>query len=219
MQAGRLSIHLTTLLAHSSGEWISSDLPVRSSRVTEAPHRLGAALTYVRRYALFTLVGIAGENDLDAPDAAVGPAPARPQSGNCFRGKRDESILKRRLPLTQEQSAKLRDKMLAEIRSLNTEQDLVAWAKEVARKNTLLESDARAIEIAYRQGLGEAAVPESGVMEGKLKQTSLMDSRMFQPPVSHFRKSRPASEARRISCSCGDSPASFANNPPVILIT
>jgi hypothetical protein len=28
---------------------------------------MGAALTYARRYALFTLVGIAGEDDLDAP--------------------------------------------------------------------------------------------------------------------------------------------------------
>jgi ERF superfamily len=34
---------------------------------------MGAALTYARRYALFTLVGIAGEDDLDAPDLA-GPA-------------------------------------------------------------------------------------------------------------------------------------------------
>ena len=33
-----------------------------------SPHRMGAALTYARRYALFTLVGIAGEDDLDAPD-------------------------------------------------------------------------------------------------------------------------------------------------------
>jgi ERF superfamily len=33
-----------------------------------------AALTYARRYSLFTLVGIAGEDDLDAPDLAE-PAP------------------------------------------------------------------------------------------------------------------------------------------------
>jgi len=71
-------IHLTTLLAHASGEWISSDLPVCPSKDIEAPHRMGAALTYARRYALFTLVGIAGEDDLDAPDAVAGPA-ARPE--------------------------------------------------------------------------------------------------------------------------------------------
>ena len=61
-------INLTTTLAHSSGEWMSSDWPVCPISETGAPHRMGAALTYARRYALFTLVGIAGEDDLDAPD-------------------------------------------------------------------------------------------------------------------------------------------------------
>ena len=61
-------INLTTVLAHASGEWISSDWPVCAISETATPHRMGAALTYARRYALFTLVGIAGEDDLDAPD-------------------------------------------------------------------------------------------------------------------------------------------------------
>src|SRR5215203_5730929 len=61
-------VRLTTVLAHSSGEWISSEWPVCAVAETATPHRMGAALTYARRYALFTLVGIAGEDDLDAPD-------------------------------------------------------------------------------------------------------------------------------------------------------
>jgi hypothetical protein len=61
-------IRLTTVLAHASGEWLSSEWPVCSLSETGAPRRMGAALTYARRYALFTLVGIAGEEDLDAPD-------------------------------------------------------------------------------------------------------------------------------------------------------
>ena len=61
-------VNLTTMLAHSSGEWIASDWPVCAIADTATPHRMGAALTYARRYALFTLVGIAGEDDLDAPD-------------------------------------------------------------------------------------------------------------------------------------------------------
>src|SRR3979490_1398883 len=69
-------IRLTTLLAHASGEWISSDWPVCPASETAAPHRMGAALTYARRYALFALVGIAGEDDLDAPDLLVVPWPA-----------------------------------------------------------------------------------------------------------------------------------------------
>src|SRR4051794_16860969 len=61
-------IRLTTTLAHSSGEWLASDWPVCLVSETAAPHRMGAALTYARRYALFTLVGIAGEDGVDAPD-------------------------------------------------------------------------------------------------------------------------------------------------------
>src|SRR5262249_28327189 len=56
------------VLAHSSGEWISSEWPVCAIADIASAQRMGAALTYARRYALFTLVGIAGEDDLDAPD-------------------------------------------------------------------------------------------------------------------------------------------------------
>src|SRR6266700_4198541 len=63
-------VNLTTVLAHASGEWIASDWPVCAISETATPHRMGAALTYARRYALFTLVGTAGEDDLDAPDLA-----------------------------------------------------------------------------------------------------------------------------------------------------
>lgn len=68
-------IRLTTTLVHASGEWVSSDWPVCPVSETATPHRMGAALTYARRYALFTLVGIAGEDDLDAPDLCA-PATA-----------------------------------------------------------------------------------------------------------------------------------------------
>ena len=64
-------IRLKTVLAHSSGEWISSDWPVCPLEDMASPKRMGAALTYARRYALFALVGIAGEDDLDAPDLHV----------------------------------------------------------------------------------------------------------------------------------------------------
>src|SRR4029077_8216021 len=74
-------IKLTTTLVHASGEWVSSDWPVCPASETAAPHRMGAALTYARRYALFTLVGIAGEDELDAPDLAVQSVPPSPQNG------------------------------------------------------------------------------------------------------------------------------------------
>ena len=74
-------IRLTTTLVHASGEWVSSDWPVCPATETAAPHRMGAALTYARRYALFTLVGIAGEDDLDAPDLALQTVAPGPQNG------------------------------------------------------------------------------------------------------------------------------------------
>src|SRR5947199_9560723 len=77
-------VNLSTMLAHASGEWIASDWPVCAVAETANPQRMGAALTYARRYALFTLVGIAGEDDLDAPDLCT-PAPttaARTGSGS-----------------------------------------------------------------------------------------------------------------------------------------
>src|SRR5215813_8799811 len=67
-------VNLTTMLAHASGQWIASDWPVCAVGETANPQRMGAALTYARRYALFTLVGIAGEDDLDAPDICM-PGP------------------------------------------------------------------------------------------------------------------------------------------------
>src|SRR5262245_34312002 len=77
-------INLTTMLAHASGEWIASDWPVCPIAETANPQRMGAALTYARRYALFTLVGIAGEDDLDAPDLCTSP----PATGAPSRSRR-----------------------------------------------------------------------------------------------------------------------------------
>ena len=70
-------VNLTTVLAHASGEWIASDWPVCSVSEIASPRRLGAALTYARRYALFALVGIAGEDDIDAPDLRASTSDTR----------------------------------------------------------------------------------------------------------------------------------------------
>ena len=90
-------INLTTVLAHSSGEWIASDWPVCPIAETEQPHRMGTALTYARRYGLFTLVGI------DAPDliSTSQPIPGRERRPNGGNGRLDSksSTLAARTPL------------------------------------------------------------------------------------------------------------------------
>src|SRR3954468_23365796 len=74
-------IRLTTVLAHSSGEWLSSDWPVCPVSETGAPQRMGAALTYARLHSLFALVGIAGDDDVDAPDLPVANSEAAVNPG------------------------------------------------------------------------------------------------------------------------------------------
>jgi hypothetical protein len=77
---GSAMVLLTTTLAHGSGEWVSACWPVCRTLDMTNPKLMGAALTYARRYGLFTLVGLAGEDDLDAPPrltAANTDAPAQ----------------------------------------------------------------------------------------------------------------------------------------------
>jgi hypothetical protein len=87
------AVSLTTVLAHSSGEWIASDWSVCALSEMATPRRMGAALTYARRYALFTLVGIAGEEDLDA---LILPAPQPRDPGPPERVNRWKTKRKRR---------------------------------------------------------------------------------------------------------------------------
>ncbi|MCP3459171.1 ERF family protein [Bradyrhizobium sp. CCGUVB23] len=165
IEAATGQIHLTTLLAHSSGEWISSDWPVCATRDVEAPHRMGAALTYARRYALFALVGIAGEDDLDAPDALAAVPEAGPQGPLGGKAK-PKGVLNRAPVLGPPQSAELREQLLSQLAALPFGKDLLTWAKaSIPLKNTLLEADARMVEAAYRTKLETAARPPSDVVQ------------------------------------------------------
>src|SRR5271155_3405881 len=141
-------VNLTTVLAHSSGEWIASDWPVCAISETATPHRMGAALTYARRYALFTLVGIAGEDDLDAPDLITPtqktPGPEQPVgSGNgrlnsgqhnpapraAIQRKANVRSNSAELVLVPEASAELRDRLLGELNDLSSGDDAAFWAR------------------------------------------------------------------------------------------
>jgi hypothetical protein len=145
-------IRLTTLLAHASGEWISSDWPVCPLSEIATPHRMGAALTYARRYALFALVGIAGEDDLDAPDILTEPAPAidAPDPAHLSpKGRKPPNGSVHKPVLAAEPSAALRDQLIAEIQKLKGGEELALWAhRRLPAKNTLTAEDARGVEKA-----------------------------------------------------------------------
>ena len=165
-------IRLTTVLAHSSGEWVSSDWPVCPVSETAAPHRMGAALTYARRYALFTLVGIAGEDDLDAPDLGAAPkaGPDQPSQPNgqklnghaLHNGGPAPADTRRRAPLVRparpvlapDQSATLRDRLVAELDALQSADEAASWAhRSLPAKNTLTAADAELVEAGFRARL------------------------------------------------------------------
>ena len=160
-------VNLTTTLAHASGEWIASDWPVCPIAETANPQRMGAALTYARRYALFTLVGIAGEDDLDAPDLCEWPSPpsssvlSDPRAAVPGRGPgngRSRSGIKSEPPamLDVHQSAEVREKLLMEVGNIASAEQAVGWAREaLISKNRLLEADAKLIEAAFERRMSE----------------------------------------------------------------
>jgi hypothetical protein len=174
------TVSLTTVLVHASGEWIASDWPVCMLSETAWPRRMGAALTYARRYALFTLVGIAGEDDLDAPDLAGHPAEGAAKAGNVLNtgklngngaaekhaaGGTVGAFAKNRKPwtppkqiLAPEASAALRDRLLAELGSLASEDEATGWTQAaLGAKNTLRDIDAAVVETAFASRIAELA--------------------------------------------------------------
>jgi hypothetical protein len=134
---------------------------------------MGAALTYARRYALFTLVGIAGEDDLDAPDLIAPKTPAskaggptgnkkdrlnggQEQSTRQFSGGRPaKAILASSKPILQpESSVALRDQLTAELNEIKSSEEAADWAHRVLEaKNSLTATDAASIEEAFRAKL------------------------------------------------------------------
>ena len=188
-------VNLTTVLAHASGEWIASDWPVCAISETATPHRMGAALTYARRYALFTLVGIAGEDDIDAPDLKAATArdigivtpPANTngrlngsQGPSDHNRKRAASRSKKPI-LGHEASALLREQLLAELKEIASAEDATIWAHRIlGAKNSLTAADAQKIEDAFQAKLatlGSAAdisdVPLSPVISALQPSSSL----------------------------------------------
>jgi hypothetical protein len=168
---------LTTTLAHASGEWIASDWPICPIAETANPQRMGAALTYARRYALFTLVGIAGEDDLDAPDLCDGPLSPK-VIDRSFKPKDGQSRLpprtsgnghvrdgtKGEIPVTldPERSAALRQQLLIEVGNFPSADSAAIWAQgALAAKNRLVATDAKLVEDAFERRLADLTPSEA----------------------------------------------------------
>jgi hypothetical protein len=209
------TVNLTTVLAHASGEWISSDWPVCPISETATPHRMGAALTYARRYALFTLVGIAGEDDLDAPDL-VTPTPATKASamdrsrragvahGRLNAGQRGvdhrtpverpnkTSTVREAIVLDMQMSARLRDQMFAELNDLGTGDEAARWAKRrYPDKTTKLNAaDAEHIDQCFRTKLLSFAAHDAEGTDSDISEMS--SAAVVKPSGRDANKPRPS---------------------------
>ncbi len=181
-------INLTTVLAHSSGEWIASDWPVCSISETATPHRMGAALTYARRYALFTLVGIAGEDDIDAPDlealersqpigldrqASNGHTRPNGAHKNSARVSpvnhaRNRSSTLTNTALKERLSTILRDQLIAQLGEIDSSESAATWVRRILpAKDSLTSANARELEDAFKAKL--AALDNGAVQNTSLQ--------------------------------------------------
>ena len=180
-------VRLSTVLAHSSGEWIASDWPVCPIAETERPQRMGAALTYARRYSLFALVGIAGEDDLDAPDL-MDPAPEigklrinsksggngaqqagsdRPTGHSAGNKPASASV---QPELSMALSASLLVELLRQIDGLSSADEAALWAqRRLVAKNQLSAADAQQVEEAFATKLG--IIPPENAKAGEATAT------------------------------------------------
>jgi ERF superfamily len=140
-------------------------LPICAIAEIERPHPMGAALSYARRYALFTLVGVASEDDLDTPDLvaptsaitlSTEPKPTSKSDGrNRKAPERVTSVaatnragsVAAQSELSAVLSASLRDELLREIDALNSADGAALWAqRRLAAKNQLSATDAQRVE-------------------------------------------------------------------------
>jgi hypothetical protein len=216
------TVNLTTLLVHTSGEWISSDWPVCQLSETATPRRMGAALTYARRYALFTMVGIAGEDDLDAPEIAnEGPKEARtaedhaPRNGLAPNASRSPTRTARPVQekLDAEASGAATAQLIQEIQTL-PEGELESRAITILKaKNRLSVDDAKQVEEAF-----EARVSQDDSADALTTEESTPIPTEPSKPASISAKDakRPRRRARKINAAGGKAPALQVASPSVI---
>ncbi|MBA2401008.1 MAG: ERF family protein [Bradyrhizobium sp.] len=158
------TVNLTTLLLHTSGEWIASDWPVCVLSEISQPRRMGAALTYARRYALFTMVGIAGEDDLDAPDLSNPPTPDNvpfAQSLAKLTTAQSPTLINRGLKGGELSTAPIPcSKLIADIENSATFAELTRRATNLLKaKNQLSSEEAKDVETAFAARLTALAPP------------------------------------------------------------
>jgi hypothetical protein len=216
------TVNLTTLLVHTSGEWISSDWPVCQLSETSAPRRMGAALTYARRYALFTMVGIAGEDDLGAPESgndepqrektaeADPKCDPKPTPADASRS-RTRIVPPVQEKLNAEASAAVRAQLIQEIETL-PEGELQPRAIAILKaKNRLSTDDAKKVEEAFaaRTALQDASSEAARIEQPAVAPTDPSDPNLISPGADK----RPRARIRKINTRGSKTPGLQVTSP------
>jgi hypothetical protein len=228
-------VNLTTVLAHASGEWIASEWPVCPVSEIASPRRMGAALTYARRYALFALVGIAGEDDTDTPDLQAStskttePMIANGGGLNATHHPSPAEMRPRREAnpkpptasptLGLHASAKLREQLLTELKDLRFGEDAANWAHQnLAAKNRLRASDAAQVEALFAATIAkigtssvqemQAHLPASGESSEAPSRSGIAKSELSFPEPRRIRdREHVRSVAEKPCLVCGRRPS------------
>jgi hypothetical protein len=141
-------------LSHASGQWVESEFP--ACKFPAKPQEIGSALTYARRYALFALVGIAGEDD-DGNAANNAETPARP---------RREAPERPRLLDPGESQIVRSDMLEALAEAASSRESLLKWAQDnSAMKARLQKADADAVGAAFTQAQAALKQPKQEAAE------------------------------------------------------
>jgi len=113
------TVILETVIGHVSGQWISSSLTMRLVR--DDPHGVGSAVTYARRYALASMLGLAQADD-------DGNAATMPEKAPAKKKPAKKAAKKKAAPSKTEQ-LDLLNRILKEVGCTNKEEaNLVcAW--------------------------------------------------------------------------------------------
>jgi ERF superfamily len=224
------TVNLTTLLLHTSGEWISSDWPVCQLSETSAPRRMGAALTYARRYALFTMVGIAGEDDLDAPpdvtndpadghkasDAGLAPNPTPEPVGPSQPHTGKASNPPVGVKLCADESAAISAQLIREIETLPGD-DLQPRAIAILKaKNRLSAEDAKRVEDAFAARMQTRDASQEPLITDEAASAATDAAPVQTPSAPAGAVKRPRGRPRKVRAAGEPSaPPLVASNPTV----
>jgi hypothetical protein len=224
-------VNLTTVLLHTSGEWIASDWPVCQLSETSAPRRMGAALTYARRYALFTIVGIAGEDDLDAPDvtndqpkaekvadarleSSGEPAPVRSSQLRTV----NSNIPPVREKLSADDSAAIRAELIREIETLPKDELQPRAIAILKAKNRLAADDAKRVEHSFAARMAFQGTSPEALTADESTSTPTDPSQPQPPPAATnaVKPLRPRGRPRKVKAAAEQSAAPLVPSKPTI---